>query len=43
MRIQPLWEKQTIYQGATWQPYWAILDEDGVEWVDAMGTSVESS
>ena len=29
MRIQPLWEKQTIYQGATWQPYWVILDEDG--------------
>ncbi len=29
MRIQPLWEKQTIYQGATWQPYWVVLDENG--------------
>lgn len=29
MRIQPLWEKQTIYQGATWQPYWVVKDADG--------------
>lgn len=29
MRIQPLWEKQTIYQGATWQPSWVVLDGNG--------------
>ncbi len=29
MRIHPLKARETILQGATWQPYWVVKDADG--------------